>query len=193
VACSEAELVAGLRRGEAAAFDEAYARWRDRIFGFLWRLAGRRELAEDLFQETWLKLARHATSLREDTELGAWLYTVARNQYRSHRRWHVLDADRLRQFAAEPPSVAIGPDEKAQARGALASLDAALASLPAASREVLLLIAVEGLAQEQVARILGLEYDAVRQRLSRARAQLAERMEREPERGSERMKAGGRS
>jgi len=174
--CSEHELVAGLRRGEAAALDEAYARYRDRIFGFLSRLAGRRDLAEDLFQETWLKLARHATTLREDTELGAWLYTVARNQFRSHRRWHALDDQRLRQFAATPPA-AIDAEEQADARGALDVLEAALASLPASAREVLLLIAVEGLLPEQAARILGIEYDAVRQRLSRARALLAERME----------------
>ena len=60
---------------------------------------------------------------------------------------------------------------------AVALLEAALKQLPLASREVLLLVGVEGMDQEEVARVLGVTYDALRQRLSRARAQLAETME----------------
>ncbi len=62
-------------------------------------------------------------------------------------------------------------------------LERALAELPVASREVLLLVGVENMDQDEVARILGVSYDAMRQRLSRARAQLAEKMnalERQP-------------
>jgi RNA polymerase sigma-70 factor (ECF subfamily) len=55
-------------------------------------------------------------------------------------------------------------------------LERALASLPPASREVLLLVGVEGFEQEQAAAMLGITYDALRQRLARARAQLAERL-----------------
>jgi RNA polymerase sigma-70 factor (ECF subfamily) len=170
---ADADLIARLQRGEAAAFDEAYARYRDRIFSFLWRLAGRREVAEDLFQETWLKLARSATSLRDDTELGAWLFAVARNQWRSHQRWHLTDADGLR-HVAEAPSSAADPAGRVEARGDLDALEAALRSLPTAAREVLLLVGVEGMSPEQAAQVIGIETDAVRQRLSRARAQLAE-------------------
>ncbi len=61
---------------------------------------------------------------------------------------------------------------------AVALLEAALKQLPLASREVLLLVGVEGMDQEEVARVLGVTYDALRQRLSRARAQLAETMDR---------------
>ena len=55
-------------------------------------------------------------------------------------------------------------------------MEQALASLPPASREVLLLVGVEGFEQEQVAQMLGIQYAALRQRLTRARAQLAERL-----------------
>ncbi len=175
-ACADAELVTRLKRGEAAAFDEAYARYRDRIFSFLWRLAGRRDVAEDLFQETWLRRARNATSLRDDTELGAWLFAGARNQWRSHQRWHLLDSDGLRQVAEAPPRAA-DPEGRVQARGDLDALEGALAMLPPAAREVLLLVAVEGMSPEQAGQVIGIECDAVRQRLSRARAQLAELLE----------------
>ncbi len=170
---ADADLIARLRRGEAAAFDEAYARYRDRIFSFLWRLAGRRDVAEDLFQETWLKLARSATSLRDDTELGAWLFAVARNEWRSHQRWRLSDAGGLQQVG-DAPEPAADPAGRVEARGDLDALESALRSLPTAAREVLLLVGIEGMSPEQASRVIGIETDAVRQRLSRARAQLAE-------------------
>lgn len=169
-------LIEGLRRGDAAAFDQAYSLYRTRIYSFLHRLAGRRDLAEDLFQETWLKLARSAMGLREDTELGAWLYTVARNAYRSHRRWTIVDAGRLRGFEHEPTPERSGPDDDLAARRELSTLERALAQIPENYREILLLVGVEGFEQERVAEMLGVSYDVVRQRLSRGRALLADRM-----------------
>ncbi len=151
---SEKPLVDALRRGDAAAFDVVYARYRGRILGFLLRLSRRRDVAEDLFQETFCKLARHAPKLAEDTDLAAWLFRVARNAWVSHRRWAMLDISRLAAF-----------DEDALPAGP--AVDA---------REVLLLVGVEGLDQEQAAAVLGISYEALRQRLSRARAQLADRL-----------------
>jgi RNA polymerase sigma-70 factor (ECF subfamily) len=175
---TERPLVAGLRRGDAASFDAVYARYRDRVHGFLLRLAGRRDVAEDLFQETWLKLARAAPRLAEDTDLRAWLFTVARNAWISHRRWSMLDLSRLvvLEDDALPPPHAPDADARTDAARAVAQLERALASLPPASREVLLLVGVEGMDQEQAAAVLGVSYAALRQRLARARAQLAERL-----------------
>jgi RNA polymerase sigma-70 factor (ECF subfamily) len=169
----EREWVQALRRGEAQAFDAVYAHYHRRIYQFLHRLAGRRDLAEDLFQETWLKLARHATGLREDTDLGAWLFTVARNAFRSHRRWVWIDLERRQQ--AEPPDAEPSAERVVQARQLLRALE----SLSDGDREVLLLVAVEGMEQERAAAVLGIGYDALRQRLSRARANLSAHMPKE--------------
>jgi RNA polymerase sigma-70 factor (ECF subfamily) len=75
----DAALVAGIRSGDTAAFDRAYELYRPRLFAFLLRLSRRRAIAEDLLDETWLRLVAHAGSLRPDTRLAAWLFTVARN------------------------------------------------------------------------------------------------------------------
>ena len=163
--------MAALKRGEAQAFDAVYARYHARSYQFLYRLAGRRDLAEDLFQETWLKLARHATTLRPDTDLAAWLFTVARNAYRSHRRGVLIDLDRRRQ--AEPPEAQPSADRVVEARR---ELGRALDSLSDGDKEVLLLVAVDGMEQEQAAAVLGIGYDALRQRLARARANLSAKM-----------------
>jgi DNA-directed RNA polymerase specialized sigma24 family protein len=82
----ETALVAGLRCGDAAAFDRVYDLYRPRLFAFLLRLSRRRTVAEDLLDETWFRLVAHARSLRPDTRLAAWLFTVARNLYWTHRR-----------------------------------------------------------------------------------------------------------
>jgi RNA polymerase sigma factor (sigma-70 family) len=170
------DLVTRLRRGEAWAFDRAYESFHVRIYSFLLRLSRRRDVAEDLAQEVWLKLARHAKDLREDTNLSAWLFTVARNAFLSHRRWAVLDVSRLVIADDEPEGVSpdARPDETHEARETAARLERALGRLPVASREVLLLVAVEGFEPAEAAEVLGLKQDALRQRLSRARAQLAE-------------------
>jgi RNA polymerase sigma-70 factor (ECF subfamily) len=173
---ADSELVAALVRGEPAAFDAAYARYRAPVYAFLLRLARRPFLAEDLMQETWLKLARHAVRLRPETNLRAWLFTVARNQFRSYRRWALLDAERLRELGLGGGGGASSPFADAAASETERRLEAALAALPVKYREVLLLVGVEGLPHEEVAAILGLTGEALRQRLARGRAFVRERL-----------------
>lgn len=171
----EAALLRALRAGESRAFDAIYARYRPRIFSFLLRLARRRDVAEDLLQETFMRLATHATSLAEDTTLAAWLFTVARNLWRSHRRWRLLDAERLRELGLWPGAAAPeSPLALTEASDTERRLEAALIALPETYREVLLLIAVERLEPQQAAEVLGMRADALRQRLARGRAMLAE-------------------
>jgi RNA polymerase sigma-70 factor (ECF subfamily) len=180
----ERSLVEGLRRGEAQAFDVVYVRYRARVYAFLVRLAGRTDVAEDLFQETWLKLARHARRLEPGTDLAAWLFTVARNAWRSHRRWALFDVSRLVALGAlgevrDPPPTSDAPHgpRRVDAARRVERLERALSELPPALREVVLLVVVEGLSQEEAARVIGITYDALRQRLARARARLAAALE----------------
>ncbi|HXU65069.1 MAG TPA: RNA polymerase sigma factor [Polyangia bacterium] len=175
------DLIARLRAGDASAFTQAYQLYAPATFRFLRRLCGASALAEDLFQETWLRLARHARGLRPDTELRAWLYTVARNLARSQARVALADAAGLaalsRWWYLDAPCAA--PDEAAIAADTGARLAAALARLSLAGREVLLLVATEGLSVDQAAQILGISPEAARQRLHRARAELARTLKKE--------------
>ena len=169
----ERELVTRLRQGEHAAFDAVYDAYRAKVFGFLARMAGRRELAEDLVQETFLRLAARATQLTEDTRLAAWLFTVARNLYWSHCRSALLDAARLDALAVAPPPGSMpSPFESAAASQMGARLERAFATLTERDREVLLLVAVERLDHADAAAVLELSPEALRQRLSRARTRL---------------------
>ena len=171
----ERAWVSGLRAGQAAAFDAVFAAYRRRLYGYLVRMTRRRDVAEDLLQETFLRLAQHGGRLAADTRLGAWLFTVA---HRLVISWVRAQAVRV-QLAGDLPSHELAGDERspleavADSQGQLA-LERALAELAPAHREVALLVGVEGLAPTEVAEILGLRPDAVRQRLARARAPLAE-------------------
>jgi RNA polymerase sigma-70 factor (ECF subfamily) len=172
----EAELVAALRRADPDAFDAVYELYRASLFSFLVRLSGSTDLAYDLLQETWLRLARHATELAPDTRLAPWLFTVARNLHTSHRRWTVLDASRLRELGLWRGERGETPFERAAASETEARLERALAELPLKYREAVLLVA-SGLEPAEAAQIIGIEPPALRQRLARGRAMIRERLE----------------
>lgn len=175
---TEAELVARLKQGDPAAFDAIYDQYRPRVFGFLARMCGDRQTAEDLLQETWLRLARNASRLTDDTRLGPWLFTVARNLVTSHYRWLALDLGRLRDLSfvadARPPEPT--PFDSASAGETAEQIERALARMPRKYREVLLLTTVEQLAPQDAAYVVGIKPAALRQRLTRARAMLRDRL-----------------
>lgn len=165
-----------LRRGDAAAFDAIYDAYRPRVFAFLVRVTRNRALAEDLVQETFLRLARSAPDLSPDTPLRAWLFRVARNLAVDHRRWALLDFDRLFELSLWPRPVTDAtatPLDLAEASETQLRLEAALSELSVEHREVVLLISVEGLEPSEAATVLEVSPEVVRKRLSRARERLA--------------------
>lgn len=162
-------LVARIRRGDPRALTEAFESYRPRVFGFLLRLSRRRAIAEELLQDVFLKLASHATRLHEETDLAAWLFTVARNEWISHRRWAALDLGRYVAIDDRDFPTHDLDEARYDARRRLERLETALAALPEHYREVLLLCAIEQFEPERAAAVLELKPDALRQRLSRAR------------------------
>jgi RNA polymerase sigma-70 factor (ECF subfamily) len=170
---TDLELASRLRAGETGALREVYARYEARVFRFLVRLTNDRVAAEDLFQETWLSVARTASRVEPTDDLAPLLFTIARNKFLNWRRWAVMDLSRIEILRRRPePEAADASD----AREELAAIDAELGELPLAAREILLLVGVEGLEPAQAAEVLGIQPEAARQRLARARAQLAERL-----------------
>lgn len=169
------ELLQGLRAGDPQAFDALYEACSARVFSFLLRLTQNRPLAEDLLQETWLRAAKNAHRLAPDSRPGAWVFRIAHNVFVSHRRWAMLDLERLGQLRASArPTVPITPFDARVATELQQRLEVAMAQLPLRHREVLSLVAVGGLEPSGVAEVLGLSAVTARQRLKRARDALAE-------------------
>ncbi|HVQ14883.1 MAG TPA: RNA polymerase sigma factor [Vicinamibacterales bacterium] len=174
---SELDLVRRLRDGDAQAFDVVYETFNGRLFTFLARLMRSRARAEDLLEETWLRLVAHADRLHPDTRLGPWLFTVARNLHASYWRSLMLEEACADGPGLWPVASARSPFEETAANELERRVEAALAALPVSHREVLLLIAVEGLDQSEAANICGISATAFRQRLKRARDLLAKRLD----------------
>ncbi|MGE0551438.1 MAG: RNA polymerase sigma factor [Kofleriaceae bacterium] len=164
-----------LRAGEPAAFDAVFASFHRRLYGYLVRMTRRRDVAEDLMQEVFLRLAQHARRLELETRLSAWLFTVAHRVFVSWARAQAVRAQLAGDLpSADPPGTDHTPHEALAASEIQRALERAFSELPPAYREVALLVGVEGMSPTEVATILGVKPDAIRQRLSRARAQLAE-------------------
>jgi RNA polymerase sigma-70 factor (ECF subfamily) len=174
----ELRLVEGLRAGEPEAFDAVHAAFNARLYTFLARLTNRRDVAEDLLEETWLRLVMHARRLRPDTRLLPWLFTVARNLHVSFCRARLLEDSHAGGLIGLWPSgvPAPSPFDEVDTRQIQQRLAAALATLPVDYREALLLVGVEGLRPADAAEACGVTPEAMRQRLHRARTLLARRL-----------------
>jgi RNA polymerase sigma factor (sigma-70 family) len=173
---TELELVRGVRAGEEAAFDAIYSAFNVRLLAFLARLTHRRDVAEELLEETWLRFVRHADRLQPDTQLGPWLFTVARNLHVSYCRTRALESNVAGSLSLWPTRTVDTPFELASRTEFEHRLEAALADLPTTLREALLLVALEGLQPSEAAAVCGVTAEAMRQRLRRARVLLAERL-----------------
>jgi len=175
---TELQLVERLRAGDSRAFDAIYESVNARLFTFLLRLSRRRDVAEDLLEETWLRLVKHATRLRPDTRIAPWLFTVARHLHVSYVRSRILEDSATASLMSLWPFSPLNSDQPSPFEATAVNelhrrIERALASMPATSREVLLLVAVGGLDHSDAADVCGITPEALRQRLSRARALLA--------------------
>ena len=175
---TELALVERVRAGDPAAFDAIHAAFNVRLYGFLARLARSRDLAEDLLEDTWLRFVTHAGQLRPDTRLGPWLFTVARNVHITWCRARATESRTSAMMELWPTAFAFeSPFEEAAGNELERRIERALATLPVEAREVLLLVGVEGLTPSDAAAVCGVTPEAMRQRLKRARALLAQRLD----------------
>ena len=154
----ELQLVARLRGQDPAAFEAVHDAFNARLFNFLARLSNSRDVAEDLLEETWLRLVSHAGRLQPDTRLGPWLFAVARNLHVSYRRSRAIEdaGDPETTGLWSRPAPAPSPLEVAEASELQRRIAEALAALPTIYREALLLVGIEGLSPSEAAAVCGI-------------------------------------
>jgi RNA polymerase sigma-70 factor, ECF subfamily len=166
-------LVRRIRAGEVEAFGDLMGRTEARILALSWRLLGDRHLAEDAAQETYLRIYRSLDTFRLGERFEAWMIRIAVNVCRDLARRRgprpaPLEALDLLEGDAAPMDA-----EAAVLRGQrLALVRRALATLPQGERAALVLRDLEGLATEEVARILGVRPVTIRSQVSAARAKV---------------------
>lgn len=166
-------LIARLRAGELAAFDELYARYHGRLYRYLVRMVLDVAEAEELHQEVWIRFARAVGQLRDGTKVAGWLFRIAHNLATSRGRRRAVEQRATAAWQVEHvPEPVRTPDELLAAAHAREVLERALAALAPDDRELLLLVAVEGLRPQDAAEVLGVRPEALRKRLERARGRL---------------------
>jgi RNA polymerase sigma-70 factor (ECF subfamily) len=173
----DAELMARVRSGDRHAFARLVDRHKDAVVNYLSRLTGSRDRAEDLAQETFLRLFRAAAGYNEQGYLRAYLFRIATNLVRSEER-------RERRLRLLLPFLA--PDrthaEPAAPSGLLRQeihrkVAAAVAGLPLRFRVPLVLHEIEGWPYADIARELGCREGTVKSRIHRGRQQLKQELE----------------
>lgn len=165
---SDEELMAAHVRGDATAFATLHARWAARLRNLFVRGGLRADDANDMVQQTFLHLHRARADFREGSALRPWIYTIALNLRRQFVRRQVRKPEQ-----ALDESVEVGDDEvDVDARLDGRHLRAAMAQLPEAQREVIMLHWFEGLAFREVATIVGATPVAVKVRAHRGYARL---------------------
>ena len=171
------------RAGSASAFREVVEATHETVFRLAAALAGDRDEAADVVQETYIRAWERIDELRDAGAAPAWLCRIARNVAHDRRRgwWSRVRAplEEARERAVpDPPDAAL---EAAQTAGAVR---AAMRRLPERQRVVLALREIEGMSYEEIAVAVGVPVGTVESRLHRARAALARRLAKLREEGS---------
>ena len=183
-AASDQEVVAAATAGEEAAYRELVRRYERPVFSLIYRMVRNRELAEDLSQETFIKVLNALASYRPEYKFSSWVFKIANNAAIDHLRRRELDTLSLEgsphaDTAEKIEATALQIGEKAEsALDAVANkelggeIERAIAKLRPEYRTCILLRHVDGRPYEEIAEILNLPLGTVKTYIHRARNEL---------------------
>jgi RNA polymerase sigma-70 factor (ECF subfamily) len=178
----EAELARALIAGETNAFERFVEHFRSKIFHYSWLMCGQADDAEEVAQETLLKVFENFDQLREPERVRPWIFRIAKNACLMQRRKSVFAP--AREFSLDELPLTAGiagpespPDAELLRSELRAVLDRVIAELPAPYRSVVLLRDLEELSTDETAHILEVSTDVVKTRLHRGRAAMRQKLD----------------
>jgi RNA polymerase sigma-70 factor (ECF subfamily) len=191
VRADDVSLVSGLRSGAESAYEALIERFEQPVYNMVRRLMDDPAEAPDVVQEVFLKIFRNIGSFRGESSLKTWIYRIAVNEARNHRRWFSRhrrqevaidagpgEAQSYSDWLADPGR---SPFESALDRETEALIEEALAAVNPKFRAALVLREIEGMNYEEIAEVLEISLGTVKSRILRGRdalrKQLAGRME----------------
>lgn len=177
----EARVVAACREGDERAWAELYAACAPRVAAFLQRLAGRGSDVEDLVQQVFVECFTAIRGFRGDAPVLSWLFGIAANVARRHLRGARRRGRKAAAFGEHltvvGADVGADPSGRVVARDTFARIEGALATLKMPQRIAWLMVEVEGMSSEEVARATGSRASTVRARLKVARESVRRALE----------------
>jgi RNA polymerase sigma-70 factor (ECF subfamily) len=185
--CADEDLLTRFRRGETEAFGALVRRYERELFGYLRRYLGDSNLADDVFQNTFLQLFTKAGQYEAGRPVRPWLYTIATHQaidaLRRNNRHQALSLDLNREESANGETHGLmellesrtpGPMDLAQGEELRERVRASVDRLPDFLRQVVILAYYQGLKYREIADILGIPVGTVKSRLHAALVKLQE-------------------
>lgn len=187
---TEIALARELRNGSPGAFERFVEAFRTRLFQYSLLMCGQREDAEEVAQETLLKVFENFDQLREPERIRPWIFRIAKNACMMKRRKSVFAPGRELSLEELMPAGDHGqerrfeiadwsalPEEKVLQSELRQVLEEAIGELPDMYKSVLLLRDIEELSTQETAQILDLSEDVVKTRLHRARLAVRRKLE----------------
>ena len=167
-------LMRAIQNGDMVAFNEMVDRYKKRLMNVIGRMLSSPDEAEDIVQETFVRVYQHRQSFNFQHCFSTWIYTIglnlARNELRKRRRFKHYDIDDMQGNEAEFAVEAKVPSHLPQV------LDAAIKNLPNKYRAAFMLRDLQELPYDEVAKILNIPLGTVKSRVNRARMILREKL-----------------
>ncbi|MDP2885920.1 MAG: RNA polymerase sigma factor [Ignavibacteria bacterium] len=168
----EQELIAELQRGSDRALAAVYQEFNQGVFAYCMKILADRQLAEDVVQETFLKVREHAQSIQRIESFRSWVFRIARNealmQLRKRRSNGQIEDESV--WSEETPHQQFVALERSEIVNRL------LDSLKHEYREVLVLLVYENMSYAEIASVTGATESSVKSRIFRARKEMIEKL-----------------
>ncbi len=175
---TDEELIARFQKGDEQAYVELVNRYRDRLMNFAYRFVNDDEQAEDIVQDTLLKLYTHRHYYRNIAKFSTWIYTIAGNlaktELRKRKRHKVTNLSQMgrEEREYELPSVEAESGQIVHEQYAEKQIQQAIQTLPLHFRTVIILRDIQELSYEEISNIVDVPLGTVKSRINRARLQL---------------------
>lgn len=168
-------LMKAIQKGNMVSFNEMVDRYKDRLMNVVGRMLSSREEAEDVVQETFVRVYLHRQSFNFKHCFSTWIYTIclnlARNELRRRKKFKFYDITEMegneKEFAVDP-KIPTGLTEQ---------LSRSVKELPEKYREAFLLRDVQEMPYEEVAKVLDVPLGTVKSRVNRARLMLRDKLQ----------------
>lgn len=176
---TDEQLIARFQQGDSYAYDLLVKRYKDPLMNFIYRFVNDRTDAEDILQETFLRLYKNKHYYKEIAKFSTWIYTIAGNlaktELRKRKRRNIFSIHNFVSTEKDyelPDHKAIAPDKATNTNITNIEIQKAINKLSAKFKQVILLRDIQGFSYEEIAQIVNVPLGTVKSRVNRARLKL---------------------
>jgi len=179
---SDEELIARFQQGDEYAFEEIVHRFKDRLKNFVYRYLSSDEAAEDVVQDTFLRVYQKKHMYRNIAKFSTWIYTIAGNlaktelRKRKRRKMFSLSNLGLEDKEFEIPSEEFAPEEGVEGEYTEKEIQDAINELSEKFKTVIILRDIQELSYEEISNIVDVPVGTVKSRINRGRIKLQEKL-----------------